>query len=77
LETDRKLDTNPTKKKPKEVEKFLSTCVKRFNKVESSESVNRMKAIEDLKFKAGDQCWVIYWVVYSALSSCLQAQAWV
>lgn len=54
-ETDRKLDTTITKKKPKEVEKFLQTCVKRFNKVESSESVNRMKAIEDLKFKAGDQ----------------------
>lgn len=55
METDRKLDTNPTKKPKKEVEKFLQTCVKRFNKVESAESVNRMKAIEDLKFKAGDQ----------------------
>lgn len=54
-ETDRKQDMNPTIKQPKEVEDFLATCVKRFNKVEGHESVNRMKAIDDLRFKAGDQ----------------------
>lgn len=54
-ETDRKLDTTTTKKSAKAVEDFLKTCVKRFNKVEGHESVNRMKAIDDLRFKAGDQ----------------------
>ena len=44
-----------TTRKTKDVEKFLKTCVKRFNKVETHESVNRMKAVDDLKFKAGDQ----------------------
>ena len=38
-----------------ELEAFLSKVVKRFARVESAESINRQKAVEDLRFKAGDQ----------------------
>jgi hypothetical protein len=34
---------------------FLRTLVKRFARVETAESVNRQKGLEDLRFKAGDQ----------------------
>lgn len=36
-------------------EKFLRDLVKKFVRVESAESINRQKAVDDLKFKAGDQ----------------------
>jgi hypothetical protein len=34
---------------------FLAQCVKRFNRAEAKESDNRMKAVDDLRFKNGDQ----------------------
>jgi hypothetical protein len=55
-QTDRKPDDSQTDEKAeKSVVTFLQKVVKRFAKVESAESVNRQKALEDLRFKAGDQ----------------------
>src|SRR5215831_1219358 len=39
----------------KKEEQFLQQAVKRFNRCEAAEAVNRKEAVEDLKFKAGDQ----------------------
>ncbi len=36
-------------------DKFLKDVVKKFNRAESAESLNRQRGIDDLKFKAGDQ----------------------
>ena len=55
-QTDRKPDDSQTgEDESASTETFLYKAVKRFNRVESAESVNRQKAVEDLRFKAGDQ----------------------
>jgi len=55
-QTDRKPDDSQTGEKEAEsVESFLYKVVKRFARVESAESINRQKGLEDLRFKAGDQ----------------------
>src|SRR5882672_2492268 len=44
-----------SEKDDRSVESFLKKMVKQFNKAESAESLNRQRALDDLKFKAGDQ----------------------
>jgi len=56
IQTDRKPDDSQTPEdQMSEVETFLYKVVKRFNRAESSESRNRQQAVEDLRFKGGDQ----------------------
>lgn len=38
-----------------DVDDFLKKCVKRFNRCEAAEQENRSNAVDDLKFKSGDQ----------------------
>jgi hypothetical protein len=45
----------PETKEPRSDEEFLRRARKRFDRASSAESVNRREAIEDLKFKKGDQ----------------------
>lgn len=44
-----------SEKKARNDDEFLSLIRKKFDRAESAESVNRKQAIEDLKFKNGDQ----------------------
>jgi len=44
-----------SKAKKRDDSEFIHKAVKRFAKVESAEAKNRMEAIDDLKFRAGDQ----------------------
>lgn len=44
-----------TEKKARDDDEFLALIRKRFDRVSSAESVNRKSAIEDLKFKNGEQ----------------------
>ncbi len=56
--TDRRLtgdESSQGKKAKGDTDAFLATAVKRFNRVEAAEGTNRQKAIEDLRFKGGDQ----------------------
>lgn len=45
----------PESGSPEDVANFIYGCVKRFNQVETVESVNRRNALDDLRFKSGDQ----------------------
>ncbi len=45
----------PESKPPKNDDEFLKQARKRFDRATSAESVNRKEALEDLKFKKGDQ----------------------
>ena len=55
IEPDEEIYEPPEKGKKRDVDKFLYGCVKRFNRAETAESANRRMAIEDLRFKQGDQ----------------------
>ena len=44
-----------SKAKKRDDSEFIHKAVKRFAKVESAEAKTRMEAIDDLKFRAGDQ----------------------
>jgi len=54
--TDRAGDESETSaSSTRDLDAFLREVVKRFSRVDSAESVNRQRALEDLRFKAGDQ----------------------
>ena len=50
-----KTDRAPDVLKPKNETEFLVQAVKRFNRASSAEAFNRKEAVDDLKFKKGDQ----------------------
>jgi hypothetical protein len=55
-QTDREGDDRKGEGKPsRDVTKFLKDCVKKFNRAEAAEQKNRQAALEDLKFKNGEQ----------------------
>jgi portal protein len=48
-------DRTPDVDKPKNEEQFLRQAVKRFNRAAVAESINRKEAVDDLRFKKGEQ----------------------
>jgi hypothetical protein len=55
-QTDREGDERKDKRRSnKDTDKFLKDCVKKFNRAEAAEQKNRQAALEDLKFKNGEQ----------------------
>src|SRR2546430_7153816 len=50
-----KTDRTPDVEKPTTTDEFLVQAVKRFNRAAVAESINRKDAVDDLKFKRGDQ----------------------
>lgn len=53
--TDRGPPDESKQEKPSSKDDFLKQVVKRFSRVSSVESENRLEALDDLRFKAGDQ----------------------
>jgi hypothetical protein len=54
-QTDRGPDAKPEGKRPRDIEAFLRDCVKKFNRAEAAEQKNRQAALDDIKFKNGEQ----------------------
>ena len=56
IQTDRSPASDESKQaSTKQVTAFLAQCVKRFARAEQKEAENRTQALDDLKFKSGDQ----------------------